>query len=55
MCLSGGLNSTNLKEYLHFYRNLYAPFEPEMLEKAHKDYGKLCQIQNSSVGPEAGF
>jgi hypothetical protein len=22
------------------YRNLYQSFEPEMLEKAHKDYGK---------------
>ena len=22
------------------HRNLYKPFEPKMLEKAHKDYGK---------------
>jgi hypothetical protein len=26
--------------FLELYRNLYAPFELKMFEKAHKDYGK---------------
>jgi hypothetical protein len=34
------LLANSIFNFPELYRNLYAPFEPEMLETAHKDYGK---------------
>jgi hypothetical protein len=33
--------ATSIFNCPELYRNIDEPFEPEMLEKAHKDYGKV--------------